>query len=83
MRGAHRIIEDRPRNPWLQPWGTVNGHARTLSVNDGDRVSPGQQIAEAGALGAPDGCHLHLEQRSVGGGLSTATEPTEILALTS
>jgi murein DD-endopeptidase MepM/ murein hydrolase activator NlpD len=57
------------------------GHAQALLVGDGDRVAPGQPIAEVGALGAPDGCHLHLEQRSIGGGLSTATDPTEILAL--
>ncbi len=58
-------------------------HAQTLLVGDGDRVVPGQPIAEVGALGAPDGCHLHLERRSVGGGVSSATDPADVLALRS
>lgn len=57
------------------------GHAQELLVRDGDRVEVGQPIAKAGALGAPDGCHLHLEQRARGGGLSSATNPREVLAL--
>lgn len=56
-------------------------HAEELLVADGDRVEVGRAIARNGALGAPDGCHLHLEQRAAGGGLSTATDPREVLAL--
>lgn len=56
-------------------------HAEELLVVGGDRVEVGQPIARNGALGAPDGCHLHLEQRAVGGGLSTATDPRDALAL--
>lgn len=59
------------------------GHARRLLVRDGELVAPGQPIGEVGALGAPDGCHLHLEQRSVGGGLSSASDPAAVLALRS
>lgn len=57
------------------------GHARKVLVRPGDRVRAGQPIAETGDLGAPDGCHLHFEQRAVDGGLSTATDPTDLLAL--
>lgn len=56
-------------------------HARTVVVRDGERVTPGQLLGEAGALGAPDGCHLHLEQRTIGGGVSSATDPRAALAL--
>lgn len=57
------------------------GHARKVLVQPGDRVRAGQPIAETGDLGAPDGCHLHFEQRTVDGGLSTATDPSDLLAL--
>lgn len=59
------------------------GHAQRVLVRDGEPVAPGQPIGEVGALGAPDGCHLHLEQRSVGGGLSSAVDPAATLALRS
>ncbi len=39
-------------------------------------------FARANDRGAPDGCHLHFEKRAVGGGLSTAVKPRELLALT-
>ena len=35
----------------------------------------GQLIALASDNGAPDGCHLHFEQRAVEGGLDTAVWP--------
>ena len=61
----------------------IVAHAQEVLVGDGDRVTVGQPIAEVGALGAPDGCHLHLEQRSTGGWLATATDPSGPLALRS
>jgi murein DD-endopeptidase MepM/ murein hydrolase activator NlpD len=57
------------------------GHARTVFVRPGDRVRVGERVALAGARGAPDGCHLHLEVRSAGGGLSTARNPARIAKL--
>jgi murein DD-endopeptidase MepM/ murein hydrolase activator NlpD len=57
------------------------GHTVTVFVRPGDHVRPGQRIALAGDSGAPDGCHLHFEVRRAGGGLSTATDPARLLAL--
>ena len=57
------------------------GHSVHVFVHPGDRVRRGQRIALAGDSGAPDGCHLHFEVRRAGGGLSTATDPASLLAL--
>lgn len=57
------------------------GHARTVFVEPGDRIEKGDRIALAGARGAPDGCHLHLEVRAAGGGVSEARDPAKIIAL--
>jgi murein DD-endopeptidase MepM/ murein hydrolase activator NlpD len=57
------------------------GHAARVLVRPGDRVRPGQRIATAGARGAPDGCHLHFEQRRVDGGVSRAVDPERLLGL--
>jgi len=57
------------------------GHARKVLVRPGERVRPGQLIARTGDLGAPDGCHLHFEQRRSDGGVSTATDPSDLLGL--
>jgi murein DD-endopeptidase MepM/ murein hydrolase activator NlpD len=57
------------------------GHAARVLVDPGDRVRPGQVIARAGARGAPDGCHLHFEQRRPDGGVASAVDPTRLLAL--
>lgn len=65
-----------------QGWDVVIGHTRRVLVHPGDRVRPGTPIARASDNGAPDGCHLHFEQRAVGGGVSTAVRPRELLALT-
>lgn len=54
-------------------------HARTLLVEVGDRVERGTTVALASDSGAPDGCHLHLEVRSAGGGLDDARRPLAIL----
>jgi murein DD-endopeptidase MepM/ murein hydrolase activator NlpD len=57
------------------------GHARKVFVAPGDRVRRGQRIALAGARGAPDGCHLHLEVRPAGGGVSSAVSPMTVAGL--
>lgn len=57
------------------------GHARTVFVHPGDRVHRGERIALAGARGAPDGCHLHLEVRPAGGGYQDAVNPMPIAHL--
>jgi murein DD-endopeptidase MepM/ murein hydrolase activator NlpD len=65
-----------------QGWDVVIGHTRRVFVHVGDRVKKGTLIARANDSGAPDGCHLHFEQRAVGGGLSTAVFPRALLKLT-
>jgi murein DD-endopeptidase MepM/ murein hydrolase activator NlpD len=60
----------------------VVGHTRRVYVEVGDIVRRGEMFARAGDSGAPDGCHLHFEKRAVGGGLSTAVHPRELLGLT-
>lgn len=60
----------------------VIGHTRKVYVQPGDLVQKGTMFARANDRGAPDGCHLHFEKRAVGGGLSTAVKPRELLALT-
>jgi len=57
------------------------GHARTVFVAPGDHVRRGERIALAGARGAPDGCHLHLEVRPAGGGYQDAVSPMPIAHL--
>lgn len=57
------------------------GHAKTALVHPGDRVRVGQPIAVAGARGAPDGCHLHLEVRPAGGGVADAVDPMKLAQL--
>lgn len=57
------------------------GHARKVFVHPGDRVHRGELIALAGARGAPDGCHLHLEVRPAGGGYQEAVSPLPIAHL--
>ncbi|KQW53602.1 hypothetical protein ASC77_04860 [Nocardioides sp. Root1257] len=63
-------------------WDLVIGHTRKVYVREGQVVRRGTLFARANDSGAPDGCHLHFEQRAVGGGLSTATWPRPLLALT-
>ena len=60
----------------------VVGHTRKVYVQPGDMVKKGTMFARANDRGAPDGCHLHFEKRAVGGGLSTAVTPRELLKLT-
>ena len=60
----------------------VIGHTRKVYVDEGDMVARGTMFARANDRGAPDGCHLHFEQRAVGGGLSTAVWPRPLLRLT-
>ncbi len=57
------------------------GHARKVFVQPGDSVRPGHRIALASDSGAPDGCHLHFEVRSRGGGVSDAVDPSDLLQL--
>jgi murein DD-endopeptidase MepM/ murein hydrolase activator NlpD len=63
-------------------WDLVIGHTRTVYVEPGDVVHTGQEIALSSDNGSPDGCHLHFEQRTVGGGLGSATWPRPLLRLT-
>ena len=63
-------------------WDLVIGHTRRVYVREGQVVKRGTLFARANDSGAPDDCHLHFEQRAVGGGLSTATWPRPLLALT-
>jgi len=63
-------------------WDLVIGHTRRIYVREGQVVRRGTLFARASDSGAPDGCHLHFEQRAVGGGLSTAVRPRALLALT-
>ena len=60
----------------------VIGHTRRVFAHPGDRIHRGDRIALASDNGAPDGCHLHFEQRAVGGGLDTAVRPRDLLHLT-
>ena len=57
-----------------QGWDLVIGHTRRVFVHPGDRVRPGTLIARASDNGAPDGCHLHFEQRAVGGLARSASD---------
>jgi murein DD-endopeptidase MepM/ murein hydrolase activator NlpD len=63
-------------------WDLVIGHTRRVYAREGQVVRRGRMFARAGDSGAPDGCHLHFERRSVGGGLSTAVFPRRLLGLT-
>jgi murein DD-endopeptidase MepM/ murein hydrolase activator NlpD len=63
-------------------WDLVIGHTRRVYVREGQVVRRGTMYARASDSGAPDGCHLHFERRSVGGGLSTAVHPRPLLQLT-
>ena len=56
-------------------------HAVRVHVAPGDRVRRGQLIARASDSAAPDGCHLHIEVRSAGGGLDDARRPIRYLDL--
>jgi murein DD-endopeptidase MepM/ murein hydrolase activator NlpD len=60
----------------------VIGHAQRLYVKPGQRVRPGQLLAQSGKLGAPDGCHLHFEKRPAGRGYSSAVNPVSSLRRT-
>jgi murein DD-endopeptidase MepM/ murein hydrolase activator NlpD len=62
-------------------WDLVVGHTRRVLVEPGDTVHRGDVFALASDSGAPDGCHLHFEQRAVEGGLDTAVWPRPLLAL--
>jgi len=57
------------------------GHVRVAYVHPGDRVHRGDLVARADRLGAPDGCHLHLEVRPAGGGYASAVDPASYLGL--
>ena len=62
-------------------WDLVIGHTRTVYAEPGEVVHKGDVFALVSDSGAPDGCHLHFEQRSVGGGLDTAVWPRPLLEL--
>lgn len=54
-------------------------HARRTHVAVGDRVRRGMLLARASDSAAPDGCHLHFEVRTAGGGLDDARRPVALL----
>jgi murein DD-endopeptidase MepM/ murein hydrolase activator NlpD len=56
-------------------------HAVRVFVSPGDRVRRGDLMARASDSAAPDGCHLHIEVRTAGGGLSDARRPIRHLDL--
>jgi murein DD-endopeptidase MepM/ murein hydrolase activator NlpD len=60
----------------------VIGHTAKVYFREGQVVRKGEMFARANDQGAPDGCHLHFEKRAVGGGLSTAVWPRDLLKLT-
>lgn len=60
----------------------VIAHAETVAVEPDRTVSPGEVLGTVGDRGSPDGCHLHLEVRPVGGAVSQAVDPADLLALT-
>ena len=60
-------------------WDLVIGHTRIFEP--GDKVHRGDVFALVSDSGAPDGCHLHFEQRAVEGGLDTAVWPRPLLAM--
>jgi murein DD-endopeptidase MepM/ murein hydrolase activator NlpD len=62
-------------------WDLVIGHTRKVFVEPGDTVHRGDVFALVSDSGAPDGCHLHFEQRAVEGGLDTAVWPRPLLGL--
>ena len=70
------LIRNRHRG-----WDVVIGHTRRVYVHAGQWVRRGTVFARASDNGAPDGCHLHFEQRAVGGGLDTAVWPRALLGL--
>ncbi len=57
----------------------VLGHVHRVYVRPGDHVHPGQLVARSGRLGAPDGCHLHVEKRPAGAGYRSALDPLRSL----
>lgn len=64
-----------------EPADVLLAHAREVLTRPGQRVRPGDRVATVGASGAPDGCHLHLEVRAAGGGVTTARDPSGVLRL--
>jgi murein DD-endopeptidase MepM/ murein hydrolase activator NlpD len=59
----------------------VIGHTRKVYVRPGRRVRPGQLIARASDMAAPDGCHLHFEVRPRAGSVEQAVSPRPRLRL--
>ena len=72
---------ERPFRIRTDTYDVLLGHARRVFVGPGDRVRPGERIALVSDSGAPDGCHLHFEVRSHGGGVSDAVDPADLLQL--
>ena len=59
----------------------VIGHPGRVYVSPGDRVRRRDLIARASDDGAPDGCHLHIEVRPIGGSYTDALRPHPYLGL--
>jgi len=72
---------ERPFRIRSDTYDVLIGHARRIFVEPGDRVRRGERIALASDSNAPDGCHMHFEVRSHGGGVSDAVNPADLLQL--
>ncbi len=77
---AYGVNPIRLRNK-RQGFDIVIGHTRRVFVKPGDRVRRGTLLGRASDSAAPDGCHLHFEQRAFRGGLASATHPRKMLRL--
>lgn len=59
----------------------VIGHTRRVFAQPGARFRRGETIARISDSAASDGCHLHFEVRTPGGGVADAVPPGNLLGL--
>ena len=75
-RSARRTAPTRAAAQPPAGWDLVIGHTpQGLRRSPATGSGRGHAVRPASDNGAPDGCHLHFEQRAVGGGLDTAMRP--------
>lgn len=59
---------------------TWYAHMQAINIENGQRVTAGQQIGQVGSLGNSSGCHLHFEVHPAGGSIyEDDVDPTEWL----